>query len=689
MPNPPSKAKSTDRPEAKYDRLGYKRLILDYHYSEFVPYTLENANADDIINAMDYLGIDSLLLYAKDQWGNVYHKTESGHNHMNVPFDLFGQVSRGLKAKGIETIAYLTVNWDEGAARAHPEWQVADANGRVPRMQYEPEDTGAKWAFLCLNTGYRGHVLAQVRELVENYDMAALFLDILLYQPGACDCYCPACQAKWRERYGGEIPRSFTAHDRARYLDMITDTFDAFYREVKAIIEATGKDIWTTHNFGVFYTHDDYVVMEIDPLGRDYFRSSLRAKTYRARSGGGEVELIGHRHNGDWDFTTKPIPTLKWEAATVVAHNCAIMYVDQPNIKGDLDPFVYKSLKEAFVTADELSPHAHGTTPYAEIALLDSERSMFLARDEDLDQTGAYKLLTELHVPFDIVSEIRLDADVLSRFSLLVISGTQYISPENADIIKEYVRRGGNLMFCYRTAFADAMGKPYDMKAFGMVNPTGKSSHLVDFIRPHVPVGDVRFKVRGFETFEAPDDAEFLAAYTPPCIDVTQTQWVAHQPMPGLDTEDPAIVLGNYGQGKFIYFGCRIFKEYLSQDYPAIRSLVRQCIEKMISPKVRVEASRAIEAVFARAGNTFKVFLINGLTSKPCAQLSAAERPIFHANIDEIIPIHDITIEMNGFAVRSASNLAGQQLDAAEGRVKVPTIDLYDVITIEVGESAG
>lgn len=85
--------------EEKYSVLGYKRLILDYHFSEFNPDTLINANAREIVDAMVSLGVDSLLLYAKDHWGNIYHHTETGHRHRNVQFDLFGQVLSGPQAK--------------------------------------------------------------------------------------------------------------------------------------------------------------------------------------------------------------------------------------------------------------------------------------------------------------------------------------------------------------------------------------------------------------------------------------------------------------------------------------------------------------------------------------------------------------------------------------------------------------
>lgn len=678
--------------QEKYARLGYKRLILDYHYSEYVPHTLEKADPQEIVDAMDYLGIDSLLLYAKDQWGNVYHRTKISHQHKNVPYDLFGQVSQGLKQKGIETISYFTVCWDEGAARAHPEWKVVSRTGG-PVLDGGDDPVAARWAFLCLNTPYREYVLTQARELVENYDMGALFLDIILYWPGANDCYCPYCQEKWRAKYGQDIPISFTPEDTARYVDFMTETLAGFCIQVSDIIKSSRKDIWLTHNYGLFYGHDDYAVMEIDPFGRDFFRSSHLAKTFRARFGGGEVELIGHRHNSVWDFTVKPALTLQWEAATAIAHDCAIMFVDQPNIKGDLDPLTYRTMKKAFETADELIPHVRGITPYADMLLLDSERSMTLNGEENRDQAGAYRLLSELHAPFDIISDTYVTLERLQQFPLLIVPDTTCLSKDVRETILQYVRAGGNLLLCHRSATADEMGRALlqDEQAFGFVRLLGASSHLVEFVRPvvkdiHEDLSACRLKIKGSERFAAPSGAEVLATRTPPCIDVTATEWVAHRPMPGIDTDEPAVALAACGKGKFIYWGSRIFKEYLLQDHPPIREFVDYCIRRLVTPTIEVAGPRMLEAVYARKENTFKVFLINGITSKPCMHQApnSEEEFAFHVNIDEIVPIHDVTIEMRNRKIVTATDIAGRLLKHADGRVYLPRVALYDVVTVEM-----
>jgi len=676
------------REAMKYGTLGYKRLILDYHFSEFNPVTLENANAAEIVDAMKRLGVDSLLLYAKDHWGNIYHATNRGHMHRNVQFDLFGQVLEGLKEAGIRTIAYTTVCWDELAAREHPEWRVLDADGKPMRLGTD-EDTHAKWTLLCVNSGYREYFLEQVREMAEKYEFAALFLDILMYWNGETTCYCANCRQAWQERYGGDIPRELGPEDAARYLDLVTDLQRDFYRAVRETVRAAGRDVLFTHNYGTFYDLDDYVAMEFDGFGRDYFGPSLRAKVYRARAGGGEVELIGHRFNQTWDFTTKPVPLLQWEAATVIAHDCALMYVDQPHIRGDLDPRALENMRKAFEVAEELTPYVEGTEPYAEIALLDCERSMTIDGGENLDQAGAHKVLTELHSAFDVVDCRRISAEVLEKYSLLVIPRTCCLDGETAAAIRAYVEAGGGVFFCHRTAFADENGRPAAEPGFGFVESLGDSGHKINFIKPCFESPDTRVKVKEFQSFRAPEDAEILATYTPPCIDVTATQWVSHQPGPGLDTGEPAVILGRHGRGRFVYAGARIFREYLEQDQPSIRGLIRHCIERLATPRLRVTAPRSVEAVYCRKESELRVFLINGTMGKPCAHVpmpGISDGFCMHMNLDEVIPVADIRVQFKGATVKSARNLAGEPLAVSGDTVSLPRLDLYDVVTLEVEE---
>ena len=103
--------------------LGYTRIILDFHFSEYPKNVLVNVNAKYIVDTVSKAGADSLIFYAKDHWGNMYHNTKISYRHKNVPYDLFGQVLEEAKGKGLNIIAYYTVQWDEYSARNNIDWR--------------------------------------------------------------------------------------------------------------------------------------------------------------------------------------------------------------------------------------------------------------------------------------------------------------------------------------------------------------------------------------------------------------------------------------------------------------------------------------------------------------------------------------------------------------------------------------
>jgi len=187
---------------------GYKRMILDYHFSEFNPAALKNANATAIVETMTRLKVDSLLLYAKDHWGNCYFATKKFKRHKNVPQDLFGEVLEGLHKNNIKVSAYYSVGWDEYVSRNNPDWIMRDKQGQPYQLQYyKTHPYYARWTVLCVNSPYRNYSLGEIEEIVSQYDFESLFLDIFGRFPL---CYCHYCRALWKQRYGDNLPTELT-----------------------------------------------------------------------------------------------------------------------------------------------------------------------------------------------------------------------------------------------------------------------------------------------------------------------------------------------------------------------------------------------------------------------------------------------------------------------------------------------
>ena len=664
-----------------YDTLGFKRLIIDYHFSDFVPGTLADADAADTALACVETGANSVLVYAKDHWGNCYFATDNYPRHPNVPQDLFGELLAELRTRNITGYAYFSVGWDEHAVRAHPDWAMRQADGVSIRRGAPPDDqiTG-RWTYLCLNSPYRHYALAQIQENVEQYDFPALFLDIVFLLPFYPPCACDHCQTLWVQSHDDPIPEAYTTD----YLEFAYAGFGRFFREVKAIIAASGKKVQITHNFGLPYDDDDYIAFEINPLGRNYLRGSALAKIMRAEANGRSVELIGHRFNQDWDFTTKSPLLMRWEAATVLAHNCALMWVDQPDMNGRFDPKAIAAIKASFEVVDEMALHMQSSTPFAEIALLYPTRSIMLDSSQERDFVGAYRLLTELHWPFAVVTEDTLTAESLSAYQLLIVPQAHYLLPQTETAVSHYLQTGGHLLFTGSIA-----------NGLGLVELADPLPHPASFILPD-PAFDLHsthLRVTNSWQFTARSDTVVRATHVAPNIAVTREQWVSHNVAPGEETGLPAVVSGEMGNGRYTYAAPRLFAEYMHQSLPAIKHFLAVLMRELVTPTIWVEAPGAVETTFNRQGDEYVICLVNGLTGRAVqgGVLFLRQAPDY-LTIDEIVPIHDVRICMRDVMVLGAEDMHGEPLTVtmpevgtAVSTITLDKLEQFHIIRLQVG----
>lgn len=631
--------------------LGYKRLIIDYHFSDFVPGTLAQADAAGTVAACLETGADSVLVYAKDHWGHCYYATEKYPRHPNVPQDLFGETLAGLSAAELTGYAYFSVGWDEHTVRAHPDWALRDADGRPIRRGASPENrvTG-RWTYLCLNSPYRQYALAQIEEIVSRYDFPALFLDIVFLLPHYPPCACEHCQTAWGKEHDGPIPDAYTPD----YLDFVFAGYGRFFREVKAIIAAAGKDVQITHNFGLPYDEDDYVAFEINTLGRNFLRGSALAKIMRAEAHGRTVELIGHRFNQDWDFVTKPPTLMRWEAATVLAHNCALMWVDQPNMNGRFDPKAIAAIKAAFETVDDLLPFMRDTKPVAEIALLYPTRSFLMQPEEELGFVGAYRMLTELHWPFDVVTEDTLTVDSLIGFQLLIVPHATYLLPQTVTAVSQYLQNGGHLL---TTGHAAALLQVAELD--------DNLPYPVAFIRPgdEYDLHTTYLRVENPAALLPWHDDQVRVVYTAPNIAVTSEQWVSHNVAPGQETTLAAVVSGRMGDGRYTLIAPRLFADAMRQSVPAYRQYAAALMGELVDLSLWVDAPTAVEVTYNYRGHELIICLVNGLGSRPVSGgiLYQADTP-GHQMLEEVIPVHDIQIHLRHAFINQVQDQTGRDL---------------------------
>jgi hypothetical protein len=660
-----------------------------------------------MIDMVAETGADTVMIYAKDHWGNVYHETSVAHKHAAVGNDLLGEWLSAASAAGLQTTVFFSLMWDEFAGRANPDWLSRNADGSVKRWY-------GGWRFLSLNSPYRDYLFAHMSELVSNYDFDTLFVDPFNHRIGVnVPDYNAYDQQLFRAAYGRDIPVDLTGPDKALYMEFRDAFFARFLRELYGGIRGAGKDIKITHIYGGNTDYDDYLNVEGDPFGQDYYAPSMKAKVYRAYAEGRPLVVLTERFSRYWDFVPKTREQLSWEIATAYSHRAATMIVDHADINGELDANIYGDLRSVFTSLAPVEAAIDESDEvFAEVALLYHERDEELVLEPkraDLDPesqhlstvyrgylpdfVGAFKFLTESHTPFDAIVQTGLSREQLSAYRLVVIPNTLHMSADQAAAVRDYVAEGGCVVFTHRTATRDLCTRPLPsgVASFGLLDTDIEDPYSLSFISPAGPAEVPYIRVNAGNVYITPrTEYDVLGFVQLPAVQRTSERWVTHNEPPGRLTDRPAVIHGRYGKGQYVYFSSRIFRELLEQDIRGYRSYVRDALARVFEPSVTVKAPRTVEANYYSGAGRLRVFLTNLTPGRSAGRydlLTTSPEPYsYPCNIEDVIPVGNVEIVVTG-TVASAHDVAGNELEVAHragggAAIRVPTLSVCDVVTV-------
>ena len=219
----------------------YQQLVsgvhLDYHFPEWDPYILSQANPREDIRKMVDTGCEIVVVFAKDMLGMSYHNTKVGHkNKLLGDRDFLAEWTEEARKHRLVVLGYYCVNLDTYWAKTRPEWAMKKADG-----------TNA--GVMCYRSrGYLDHVKAQVEEIMQ-YPIDGFHFDMLNFYNGLC--YCPeSCKPQFREKYGVDIPPSPTWDDTWRkFLEFRYDSNADFAKELTGLVRSKRPKLSVMYNY--------------------------------------------------------------------------------------------------------------------------------------------------------------------------------------------------------------------------------------------------------------------------------------------------------------------------------------------------------------------------------------------------------------------------------------------------------
>jgi hypothetical protein len=421
----------------------HRQVHLDFHTSEHIRDIGVRFDGDQFAQTLRDAGVQSVVLFAKCHHGWFYTDTEVGERHPQLAFDLLRAQVDACAAHGITTPIYISVGWDERAARLQPGWRRILPDGGFHMML--GKNLQPYWSYLCLNTPYLDAIEAQIRETLRRFpSVNSLWLDIIRQE----QCCCNFCRADM-DAQGLDWTVEADRLNHARQV------FERYLKRAQAAADAVRPNVALFQNTSMvprgdraFYKALGHVEVEAVPTGGwgyDHFPISARyldswctdfmGVTVRFHLVWGELQALKHPN------------ALRAEAAIMLAHGAKICIGDHLDPTGVLDPDAYAMIQPVFAEMAAKAPFLARSRPVSDVGLLSSvavrepgsvRRDLRHIPEDD----GAVRVLTQGHVQFDVLD---LHSD-FSAYRALVLPDRVRLTPALAERLAVYVASGGGLL---------------------------------------------------------------------------------------------------------------------------------------------------------------------------------------------------------------------------------------------------
>jgi hypothetical protein len=328
-------------------------------------------------------------------------------------------------------------------------------------------------------------------------------------------------------------------------------------------------------------------------------------------------------------------------------------------------------------------------------------------RDSAECEGGIINAFRRISLPCELIPDWRLSADELARYQLVVLPDVICLSDTEADLFRQYVRAGGDLLVsgktglrdennCDRPDFvlSDVMGVSYagENHDYGVLWDAGGRAPgwatLSGFLRPEdrshplfrfLPERDFRMPGQTFLQV-TPGEVEVIARIAEPVARETPTQFIGWLSLPpGERATWPAVTVHSYGGGRCVYVAAPL-SAYAADEamyWPA--RLLEGAAEFLgVDAGVSVLGPKGIlEGTYFLQGDRLIVHLLNQSV---------------RVTDGEIIPLQDVKVQLSKdrFPARSAQMVYPDRqslpLEDQGGRLEVglPPVEIHTILALEL-----
>ena len=615
------------------------------------------------------------------------------------------------KKRGIRTFIYFNVHYyTMRFAAEHPDWREIRENGKPLDGVY---GTGASF---CVNTPWREWVFQVIRDLAA-YPIDGIFYDGPVYRPDTC--YCRYCRAKFRKRYGTDMPPKSvrTGKPFRQLLEFQADSIADFLRDTRSILKSKSPSIalymnggvrganWATGRLNrVLIKEQDLLGSEGGFLGGDLTRiplwkPGLTARLLETQSGGKPRVIFSAASHKPWTFSLLPDPELRLLYGDTIANGASVWMgitpfeFEQPEMKAlaAMNSFFAKNAeyylqtrsaaRVAVVWSDVTANFYAAST--AQLIDIDRTKPGSDIGNVDGEFSGITEPLLRAHIPFDVLDDVALETDSLNRYDAIFLPNVACMGDKIAARLEDYVRQGGHLVADFETsrydetgilrnnfALAEVFGASAAQKIAGprrwdFMQPVAKSKLLHDLNREFIPSPAYYVPVQ-LKTGHA-------------ILQYTERLAGPYDGVPKL-SKDPSVVVNQLGKGRVVYFSGDLGNTITKFHTPELIELLANAGQQMAEPPVVVENAPGSVEIVVRTQNDGRRTLVHLVNFT-----GEMTRPIRH-----IVPVSDVRVTLaSGIHASKAFTLWDHRpiplTHNQSGRIQavVPHLNEYDVLVLE------
>lgn len=391
---------------------------------------------------------------------------------LQVEQDLTGDMLAAAHREGLKMVGRFDLSkGTQLAYDAHPEWFVHNEKG-------EPQEYNGTYQ-ACVNGGWASdYALRILGEGLERYDLDGAFFNMTGYQPHDYSgryrgiCHCRNCRQGFADMFDRELPKQENFSDPA-FADYLL-----FKRRTSL---AAGQRIYDT----VKEVRPSTGVMGNGKTACDFMRLEIQRAVSRPAPEWphqpGELARWGEATGRGRAYSCASTNFLdyQWRYASETADNHMLRFGQQIAGGAQIDYYLLGTFDQpspapveqvhAFLQwHEENGEYLAMTRSLARVGLYHSRASDQFAGATKSGKTranafrGAYRVLLESRIPFDFVSDVRMEdgdvADQLSRYDAILLPNTACLTDTEAKALDCWVDAGGTLIATGETGLYDGQG---------------------------------------------------------------------------------------------------------------------------------------------------------------------------------------------------------------------------------------